>query len=175
MTLAHTQHVTANTGKTVFISGTVAAAVEASLLDVPGIAFSGDTGSQVAWHTPLQSYQSVYAALAANVTRTLVASGKPYLPPRTWLNVNFPASTAERCAAASDFKFVLSRIFPATRHVPPDAVTCGSDRLPKERDVVAAEGCYVSISVGIPNKKDADAKQQAVVLDKLQPILSCLP
>lgn len=120
----------------------------------------------------------MYAELATNVTRTLVASGKPYLPSGTWLNVNFPASTAGMsCSAASDFKFVLSRIFAAIPRFTPDDVTmCGSDRLPEESKVVGAEGCYASISVGVARTKlDANATQQAVVLGKLQSILSCLP
>lgn len=158
------------------ISGTVGAATEASLEGIPGLAFSGDTGSQVAWTTATQSYQTAYAQLATNVTQTLVASGKPYLPSGTWLNVNFPASSSSSCASASDFKFVLSRIFAATIFTPDDVVTCGSDRLPEESDVVDTEGCYASVSLGVARTKlDANATQQAVVLAKLQSILSCLP
>lgn len=144
---------------------------------MPGLAFSGDTGSQVAWNTATETYQAVYAELATTVTSTLIASGKPYLPAGTWLNVNFPASTDTSCSSASDFEFVLSRIFGATIFTPDDVDTCGSSRLPEESDVVDTEGgCYASISVGVASTKlDANATQQAVVLEKLGSILSCLP
>ncbi len=75
-----------------------------------------------------------------------------------------------------DFKFVLSRIYPAVPIISRDDVeTCGSRRLPIERKVVGTEGCYASISVGKIDKSDAEADVQAVVLAKLEDILSCLP
>lgn len=167
---------TANLGSTVLISGTVGAATEASLEGVPGIAFSGTTGSQVAWTTATQTYQSVYAALSANVTRTLVASGAPYLPGGVWLNVNYPAVSSTTCSSAASFKFVLSRINSASSSTPTDVETCGSDRLPTETKVVGTSGCYASISVGIASSKgDASAANQTIVLGKLKTILSCLP
>jgi hypothetical protein len=120
---------------------------------------------------------TVYADLSARVTRALVASGKPYLPPGSWLNVNFPAISGGRCSSPSDFKFVLSRIHPAIDLItPPDVKTCGSTRLPTETTAVNTAGCYVSISVGEANlKRDAGAAVQGVILDKLKGILSCLP
>ena len=55
-------------------------------------------------------------------------------------------------------------------------MTCGETRLPRERDVVGSNGCYASISVGRADTKgDASAEDQAVVLMKLEKILSCLP
>lgn len=166
----------ANLGLTVLISGTVGAATEASIEGIPAIAFSGTTGSQVAWTTATETYQSVYANLSTNVTQTLLASGKPYLPDGLWLNVNYPASTTSSCSSAADFRFVLSRINSATIFTADDVETCGSSRLPTETSVVGTAGCYASISVGVAsNKGDADATEQAVVLSKLQSILSCLP
>ncbi|KAF3763976.1 5'/3'-nucleotidase sure family protein [Cryphonectria parasitica EP155] len=165
-----------NTGLSVLISGTVGAATEASLEGIPAIAFSGSTGSQVAWTTATQTYQSVYAALSTNVTQTLIASGKPYLPDDIWLNVNYPSSNALQCSSAEDISFVLSRINAATLLAPADVETCGSRRLPVETLVVDFPGCYASISVGnATDKSDASAADQAVVLEKLQSILSCLP
>lgn len=58
---------------------------------------------------------------------------------------------------------------------PDDVETCGSDRLPLERKVVDTDGCYASISMGDTNKLDAEAPQQAVVLQKLASVLTCLP
>ena len=55
--------------------------------------------------------------------------------------------------------------------------TCNNGgRLPTESHVVGTDGFYASISVGVASTKaDAGAKNQAVVLDKLKSILSCLP
>lgn len=166
----------ANLGTTVLISGTVGAATEASLEGIPAIAFSGTSGSQVAWTTATQTYQSVYAALSTQVTQTLIASGTPYLPDGIWLNVNYPASTTRSCSSAADFSFVLSRINSATAGTAADVQTCGSNRLPTETTVVNTSGCFASISVGVASSKgDASAANQAVVLGKLESILSCLP
>ena len=153
------------------------AATEAAKEGIPSIAFSGATGTQTPWTAPLERYMTVYANLSTKVTRALVASGKPYLPPGVWLNVNFPAVGESRCSSPSDFKFVLSRIHPATDDItPPDVKTCRSTRLPTETTVVSTAGCYVSISVGEANlKQDAAAAVQGVVLDKLKGILACLP
>lgn len=152
------------------------AATEASIEGIPAIAFSGTTGSQTGYTAPLQTYMTVYADLSTNVTQTLVASGKPYLPSGIWLNVNFPAVSGSTCSSPVDFKFVLSRINSATSTTAADVETCGSTRLPTETTVVDTAGCYASISVGnAVAKTDADATEQAVVLEKLQSILSCLP
>lgn len=165
----------ANLGSTVLISGTVGAATEASKEGVPAIAFSGTTGSQTGYTARTESYVTVYADLSTNVTQTLVASGKPYLPPNIWLNVNYPAVSSDTCTSSGDFKFVLSRINSATSTTPRDVETCGTTRLPTEESVVNTEGCYASISVGVASTKaDASAARQAVVLQKLESILTCL-
>lgn len=158
------------------ISGTVGAATEASLEGIPGIAFSGDSGSQVGWTTSTQTYQRVYADLSTIVTQALLASGAPYLPAGTWLNVNYPEVDGNTCNSADEFRFVLSRINAATVFTAPDVETCGSDRLPTETAVVDAEGCYASVSVGdASDKTTTGAENQAVVLAKLEAIFSCLP
>lgn len=91
------------------------------------------------------------------------------------LNVNFP-KVDNRCRSPGDFKFVLSRIYPKVPFVGEDDVeTCGSRRLPIERKVVGTPGCYASISVGEENKTTAPRRAQAFVLNRLKPILSCLP
>ena len=168
----------ANLGAAVWLSGTVGATTEAVKQNIPAIAFSGTTGDQTGWNiSPVPSYSTVYAELSANVTNALVESGVPYLPADIWLNVNYPASTSTSCASASDFSFVLSRIFDATVFSGKDAVTCGNGgRLPTETTVVDTDGCYASISVGSTNL-DIDASQadQTTVLNKLESILSCLP
>ncbi|CZS89274.1 related to acid phosphatase [Rhynchosporium agropyri] len=157
-------------------SGTIGAAVEAIKRGIPAIAFSGGSGEQTAWTVPTPAYSEIYAQLATNLTTTLLKSGKPYLPEGVWLNVNFAASTSTLCSKASDFKFVLTRIWPAIPFVDPvDVETCGSDRLPQERRVVGGIGCYVSVSVGNLNKLDAGAAAQSVALKKLSKILTCLP
>jgi 5'/3'-nucleotidase SurE len=166
-----------NLGLSVFFSGTVGAAVEAVENDIPAIAFSGDTGDQTAWNvSPVPLYSQVYADVAANLTHYLVASGTPYLPDGIWLNVNFPAVANDSCNSSRQFSFVLSRIHTAVPLISGDDVeTCGSTRLPTETDVVNTDGCYVAVSVGNTDKRDANATQQAVVLDKLGDVLVCLP
>lgn len=130
----------------------------------------------MSYTTATQAYQAVYAQLSTDVTTTLVASGTPYLPSGIWLNVNYPAVSSSTCSAASRFKFVLSRINSASSSTAADVQTCGSTRLPTESAVVGTSGCYASVSVGVASSKgDASAAQQAVVLGKLQSILSCLP
>lgn len=119
----------------------------------------------------MPNYVTVYTALSRNVTQTLIASGKPFLPSDTWLNVNFPDSTSSSCTKASQFQFVLSTISSTTS---PDT-KCGGD-LPLEADVVGADGCYASISVAVASTKaDASASVVQGVQKKLNGILSCLP
>jgi hypothetical protein len=174
----------ANLGATTIVSGTVGAASAAmDQLEIPGIAFSGATGEQTAWdETPVPDYATIYAQLATKLTITLLASGAaaPYLPNNTWLNVNFPAAGAgTSCTNPEDFQFVLSRIYHAVPLISDDdVVTCNNGgRLPTESDVVGTTpGCFASVSVGHANDKlDAHASEQAVVLQKLGSILSCLP
>lgn len=76
----------ANLGEDVTYSGTVAAAMEATLLDVPSIAFSQHyaNGGPVPWATA--------AAHAPEVIRRLTA--QPW-PRNTLINVNFPDVPAE--------------------------------------------------------------------------------
>ncbi|KAL8791223.1 MAG: hypothetical protein Q9213_000180 [Squamulea squamosa] len=170
-------NVGANLGTTTLISGTVGAATEAAKRGIPAIAFSGTSGSQIAWTTtPIPSYVSTYAELSINVTQTLIASGKPFLPSNIWLNVNYPSSSSSSCASPRNFKFVLSRINTASSGAAVDVTTCRKTRLPTESKVVGTTGCYASISVGRADTKgDASKAEQAVVLGKLRKILSCLP
>ena len=166
-----------NAGFKVQFSGTVGAATEAVKEGIPGVAFSGSTGEPTAWNLPAPPYVGIYADLATNVTQTLLASTKPYLPANIWLNVNFGAVSETACTDAAEFKFVLTRINDAIPIVTPDDVeTCGKRRLPKEGDVIKKGGCFASISVGTADKKiDAGRDAQAVVLQKLGRLLSCLP
>ncbi|EAL84312.1 hypothetical protein KXW98_004328 [Aspergillus fumigatus] len=166
-------NVGSNLGLAVYFSGTVGAAHYAAEAGIPAIAFSGSSGSPTAWNAAVPAYSRVYAQLATKITNQIVASGTPYLPDQVWLNVNFPEVSSE-CAAADDFKFVLSRIFTGIFSAD-DVETCGSSRLPTESTVVGTDGCYVSISVGWSDKTDAAADVQAIVLDKLGDLLVCLP
>lgn len=92
-----------------------------------------------------------------------------------WLNVNFP-SVSKECNKPDDFAFVLSRIYTAVPFITPDDVyTCGSPRLPSELEVFLEDGCYASVSVGMArSKKDANATIQAVVLEMLDELLTCI-
>lgn len=162
-----------NGGVVTMISGTVGAACAAAQAGVPAIAFSGK-GDQVGYQTPTLPYQQIYSDLSVKVVETLLASGAPYLPKDTWLNVNYPDVTDTKCTNAADFRFVLSRIYPWFGG---DVATCGKTQLPDESSVYKSDdGCYVSISVANAyTKLDVDSTTQKFVLDKLAPILSCLP
>ncbi|KAK3994319.1 survival protein sure-like phosphatase/nucleotidase [Cladorrhinum sp. PSN332] len=169
-----------NVGSNLYIqvpfSGTVgSSAFAAKERKVPAIAFSGVSSGTLAWNTtPVPQRSLVYAQLAGKIVDAVIKSGKPYLPEDVFLNVNFPKVEGE-CTDATKFKFVLSRInlgwFSA-----PDTNTCGTTRLPIDMSVVNTSGCYVSISVGDANDKTtAPAEKQAVVLNKLKSLLTCLP
>ncbi len=75
-----------NLGEDVIYSGTVAAAREAALLEVPAVAFSQD---------PSASY-SASASWAARLARLVLSQG---LPPGICLNVNFPKPARGRLKA----------------------------------------------------------------------------
>lgn len=149
------------------------------LTGIPGIAFSGASGTPTAWNARTPSYSTVYAQLATQFTTAVLNAGpKPYLASGIYLNVNFPDSSSSSCSRASDFKFVLSRINTAIPiFTGKDVVTCGNGgRLPTESKVVGTSGCYVSVSVGKASSKgDASAAEQQVVLNRLGGVLSCLP
>ncbi|KAL2127291.1 hypothetical protein VTI74DRAFT_10959 [Chaetomium olivicolor] len=160
----------------VHFSGTVGAAVYAAKnAGIPAIAFSGKTGGNLAWNTSPEPQRSkVYAELAATLTNAIIASGKPYLPEDVFLNVNFP-EVGDKCTETRQFKWILTRInigvFSAR-----DVEVCGETRLPTEQSVVDTDGCYISVSVGDANDKTtAPAEKQAVVLKKLQSMLTCMP
>ncbi|KAK3374570.1 survival protein sure-like phosphatase/nucleotidase [Podospora didyma] len=171
-----------NVGSNLFLSvpfsGTVGTAVYAVREEgIPAIAFSGESGGTLAWNTvPIPARSLVYASLATILTKAIIASGKPYLPEGVWLNVNFPEVTTT-CAQPSQFKWALSRINPGFLSLP-DVSQCGSSRLPTETDVrdKAGDDCYISVSVGdAADKSTASADKQAVVLQKLKSMLTCLP
>ncbi|KAH7083398.1 survival protein sure-like phosphatase/nucleotidase [Paraphoma chrysanthemicola] len=160
-------------------SGTIGAATYAAkTAKIPAIAFSGVTGDPTAWNAPTPLHSKVYADLALNVTQTIINSGKPYLPDNTFLNVNFPKVESNRCNSASQFKFIFTRINTGLLSAR-DANWCGSTRLPWEADVILFRGsdCYVSISPGDADDKTTvnDAAVQQQIINKLKPILSCLP
>lgn len=167
-----------NVGPQVPFSGTVGAAAYAAKNGIPAIAFSGSTGSPTAWNAPTPLYSKIYADLALNITNTIINSGKPYLPANTWLNVNFPAVDTNKCNNVNQFKFIFTRINTGL-FSSRDAQWCGSTRLPWETDVVVFRGssCYVAISPGDANDKTTvnDAAVQEQIINKLKPILSCLP
>lgn len=171
-------NVGSNLGVATFLSGTCGAAMFAAHeAGVPAVALSGRSGSATAWNDSTPHYSQVYAELSTRLTNQLIASGTPYLPPDIWLNVNFP-EVDDSCTSPDDFRFVLSRLFPAVPWITEgDVHTCGSDQLPSEREVIYTSGCHVSVSVAIANSADtANATMQKAVLDKLGPnFFSCLP
>jgi 5'/3'-nucleotidase SurE len=169
-----------NVGSNVWLSvpfsGTVGAAVFAAHeRGIPSIAFSGDSEGNLPWNaSPVPARSRVYAELAAQLVDAVVGAGRPYLPDDVFLNVNFPLAEGA-CTDARNYKWVLSRINPALLS-PPDVEWCGSKRLPTETDVLAADGCYASISIGdASDKTTVNDERQEIVLNKLRSILTCLP
>ncbi|KAI5200406.1 hypothetical protein AUEXF2481DRAFT_69732 [Aureobasidium subglaciale EXF-2481] len=155
-------------------SGAIGAAKAASLLHVPAIAFSGHSGYPMAWKSVTPLHSRVYAAMALQLTNALLASGAPYLPGGTWLNVNFPNVELGVCDAEGDGKFVMSRLYDGMGQV--NVKTCGKKQLPTEASVIETEGCYVSVSLGMAETlKDASAADQEMVRQKLAGILTCSP
>lgn len=102
-------------------------------------------------------------------TQVLLSSPAPILPQGISLNVNF--ASINNCPAASDFKFVLTRI--AADKSATDVATCGTDHLPAESKVIS-QGCFATVSVfNASTKADVGAATQSTVLEKLESILSC--
>lgn len=155
------------------------AATAAANQGIPAIAFSGTSGSQVSFETlstPSDSTtaSNIYASLSTFITRAVLNSGSPFLPPGVILNVNYPSIRS--CSSVSDFEFVLTRVNFPIGNVPKDVETCGTDRLPSEVAVILFDGCFSTISVmNATTKRDVDANTQRIVLDKLSSILTCLP
>jgi hypothetical protein len=163
-------------------SGTIGAAVYAAkTAHIPAIAFAGRDRKRVRWDQPPPVEAQIYAAAALNVTNAIVASGAPYLPPGVWLNVNFPTVFNNRCRdpkSGYSFNYILTRIEAGGVQPPEllDVEWCGTKRLPDELRVLKRRGCFATISVGSANDTStADTERQALVLERLKPILTCLP
>ncbi|KAJ8075038.1 hypothetical protein PM082_019365 [Marasmius tenuissimus] len=164
-------------------SGTVGAATEAALEGIPSVAFSASSSSisSVSFTTLTSSPNSsgtraarVYAQLTVEVTDALLASAaQPILPANISINVNYPPVTS-RCAAASDFRFILTRVAANSRAT--DVNICGTTHLPGESSVVARSDCSVSVSVmDARTKSDVSAAIQQTILNRISGLLSCLP
>ncbi|KZS96820.1 sure-like protein [Sistotremastrum niveocremeum HHB9708] len=168
-------NVGANTGISVLGSGTVGAACEAAKEDIPAIAFSGTAKTRHSYTELVAGDSSfIYSSLALSLIDILIATPKPFLPPNTILNVNFPNVTAQ-CASEGNFEFVLSRAFPTL--IPGfDLNICNTNTLPTESSVVGnSDGCFASISVlDARTKLDAGKSAQTFVYSKLGPLLKCL-
>lgn len=174
-----------NLGLAVVGSGTVGAAAEATKQGIPAIAFSGVSGSSVPYTTLASTPNAasslaaqLYASLSLTILDHILSQTPPFLPANTFLNVNFP--DASRCPSTAQFKFVLTRVFWNPFAV--DVRWCGKgggvfDQLPLETDVVGrTDGCFVAISMmDARDKTDAPTAGQAMVLPRLQSLLSCLP
>ncbi|KAG8741914.1 hypothetical protein FRC10_002279 [Ceratobasidium sp. 414] len=156
---------------------------EAVKRGLPAIAFS--TKGWVGGFRPYTTLQAgdssfVYAQVAQRLIATLTATAKPWLP--NGINVNIP-DVSSTCAKASDFKFVLTRLYWTSDST--DVVTCNNHgRLADEGSVVGGDGCYVTVSVLNASKGDASMEQQngrlkaawfaqAAVLAKLSSLLVC--
>jgi len=162
-----------NLGPVTLMSGTIGAAAEAIKEGIPAIAFSGATGDERSYTELVPGdYSQIYAEVAAKVLNAVIASGPPYLPADTGLNVNIPAISSI-CSSVSSFTYVLTRIY--WDPLRSDVTTCGSNHLPTESHVVGdTNECQVSISpFKGSNKLDSAVAEQTVVLDKLAHLVTC--
>ncbi|KAI0759167.1 survival protein sure-like phosphatase/nucleotidase [Irpex lacteus] len=161
----------------------VGAASEAALEGIPAIAVSGESTSSESY-TILESDPNSLDSLASKVNsqltvklvNALLASpARPVLPSNTILNINL--SPALLCSSADEYKFILTRLLPDPFHLATDVSTCGTSHLPDEITTMikTVGGCHVTVSVvDATTKSDVDATRQAVVLNRLSSILSCL-
>jgi len=171
-----------NLGPGITGSGTCRAAAEAVMLGVPAVAFSGSTAGAVSYTTlesdptsPVILAAETYNVLTVKLVETLLSSthpGQNIVPPGAVVNVNYPSTT--NCSDATDFKWVFTRLAPAT-NTTVDVETCKNHKvLTDESTAIRVPGCWVTVSVyDAVNIKDVDARTQAAVLHKLRPILSC--
>ncbi|CAA7262642.1 unnamed protein product [Cyclocybe aegerita] len=157
-------------------SGTVGAASEAALEGIPSVAFSGASGSQVSYTTLSDTgaastrAANIYTDLILKFTNALLNNSGPILPPGISVNVNF--ASISNCPSASSYKFVFTRLLANSAQT--DVTTCGTDHLTAEGTVIT-RGCIATVSVfNATTKRDVGASSQAVVLNKVAPILSCL-
>ncbi|KAG9013939.1 hypothetical protein FRB94_004319 [Tulasnella sp. JGI-2019a] len=156
-------------------SGTIGVAAAAAVsYGIPAIAFSGADRTKRPY-TDLRpgDISHLYSALSMTILSQVLASGKPYLPTNTFLNINFP-KPSDACLAASAFKFILTTSEPVPSG---QAVQCGGAIIPDEATVIASE-CRVSITAmtsesALMIKKDVSLDVQRQVQAKLAPILSC--
>lgn len=154
---------------------------------VPAIAFSGlsteDLGLQggnAAWNVAGTPESALFAELALNLTERVIASGAPYLPDDTYLNVNFAAvNEAEGgCTDASQYQWIFTRVNPSFDIIGdgPDMELCGDTTLPQETVVVHSDACYASVSVGsCSDKTTAEKEIQEAVYAKIGDMFVCLP
>ena len=114
----------------------------------------------------------VSSGIVVRYVDAILAGGFPVLPAGISVNVNWPVATPSTCPDATAYSFIPTVIAANTNVA--DAEICGTDQLPAETDVVAAEGCFISVSVmNATSKMDVDAATQAAVFQRLDSILSC--
>ncbi|KAF8891712.1 survival protein sure-like phosphatase/nucleotidase [Infundibulicybe gibba] len=170
-----------NLGTGITGSGTVGAACEAALEGIPSTAFSAASAPQISYTTldnttaPTTIISRTYAALTLKYVNTFLALPGAILPPGISVNVNFsPVAPPTNCSAPEDFSFIFTRLNASTTDE--DVFHCGTNHLPDEISVILTPGCFVTISaINATIKRDVDAGIQAHVLNRLRPIVSCLP
>ncbi|OTB10470.1 hypothetical protein K445DRAFT_70293, partial [Daldinia sp. EC12] len=149
-------------------SGTVgAAAFSTEIFSAPAIDFSGTSEGRLPWNAAEVPLRSItYAKIATKFMNAITDSGIPYLPIRTFLNVNFPKVEGDY-TDSDKFKWVLSRFGPAAA----DEIrrrNLMTYYLTTETSVIYASDCHISISAGhSTDNSTARVEDEAVVLDRL--------
>jgi len=161
-------NVGANLGLINLLSGTVGVASEGAQEGIPSIAFSA-AGNDFHSYTGLVDGDAshVYSQLSVKILDTLVASGAPYLPKNTFLNVNYGKPTAN-CTTADKYSFVFSKAYSAWL-----GPSCGQYPVPDESSAQMSTECLATISPLTSIKTGPTMQVQQAVMAKFAPILSC--
>ena len=167
-------------GSKLFESGVIGAAVVASRMGIPGIAFSaGKEKESMAWDAPEAVENHVYAELAAEVVDAIVTHGKPYLPKDVFLSVNFQTYNNETCNHPSVYHWGVARLGPSLfRDLvgPPDVKWC-QRWLDWDAELMdyKSPNCWVSIGIGENRARTTtnNRRKQRAVIEKFKRKLSC--
>jgi hypothetical protein len=156
--------------------------MEAANLGVPALAFSGASGAQDSYtiletdpEDPAVITARIYNVLTVQLVETVLKDSKKrkdILPKGVVVNINYPSTT--NCTDPDEFKWVFTRVLPATNGTKDVDICHNGGVLTDESTAFAVPGCWTTVSVfASATLDDVDAKTQEAVVDVLKPILTC--
>lgn len=168
---------------------------DAGAVNYPTVLFSAISAEKLAWNASIVPvWSKVYAEAAGWFTKELIKTQRPWIPPRTYLNVNFPRidNETDPCADRSNWKWVYTRELVPDESNYPDMPVCGHKYLPlapmlirRAERISAADfdTCYATVSLLGPDKNmfpdhsfwSASASDQGVMYGKIGHFMSCPP